>query len=402
MRRGILVLAAAAATLCMTGCTPYTGINSLSLPGTVGTGSDSYQVQVQLKNANNLVPNTPVLVDDINVGTVTKVGLDGWTPTLTLSLRKGVRLPANAVASLGQTSLLGSKHIQLSAPAGQPAQGTLAAGALIGEDQTHEYPETEDLLSGVSLLLNGGGLQHFETITSELNRALGGREGDVRDLFGQLNDFTGGLDKQKDDIVTALKGLDRFGGTLAPRMSEIDTALQRLPDGLRTLDEQEPALTDALQRLGDGSESIAPFADDGSQNLRDVLHDVEPVLRHTADIQEGSLPRDLRILGGVIFPLDAVPYLVRGDYANLNLPINLTFDSLDQGLLTGTPGSGLLHGAANVIRGTDPGSQSGNPLLLPGTQDSKAPSGVLPTGPQLPADHGGPGLVHTAVPGIGG
>jgi phospholipid/cholesterol/gamma-HCH transport system substrate-binding protein len=68
MRR---IVIGALAALCLSGCTPYTGINSLSLPGTVGTGSDSYQIKVQLANANDLVANTPVFVNDINVGTVT-------------------------------------------------------------------------------------------------------------------------------------------------------------------------------------------------------------------------------------------------------------------------------------------------------------------------------------------
>lgn len=116
MKRGILACALAAVML-STGC-GYTGINSLSLPGTVGTGDESYQVTVLMQNADNIVPNSPVLVDNINVGTVTDVSLDGWTAVLTLSLKDTVELPANTVAALGQTSLLGSKHIALGPPPG--------------------------------------------------------------------------------------------------------------------------------------------------------------------------------------------------------------------------------------------------------------------------------------------
>src|SRR5882757_3110370 len=195
MRRFALAAAALITTLTVTGCADYKGINSLTLPGTVGTDSDSYQVTMTLKDAANMVPNTPVLINDATVGTVTKVALDGWTPVLTLSLRKDIKLPANGTASLAQTSLLGSKHVALGFPNDQPPQGTLEPGARIPEERSKRFPQTEEVLAGVSLLLNGGGLQHVQTITTELNRALGGRENDARDFLTQLNDFTSGLDK---------------------------------------------------------------------------------------------------------------------------------------------------------------------------------------------------------------
>jgi phospholipid/cholesterol/gamma-HCH transport system substrate-binding protein len=411
MRRSILLVSAALVALCLTGCSSYKGINSLSLPGTVGTGSDSYQVKVQLNNAANLVPNVPVLINDINVGTVTKVELDGWTPTLTLSLRNDVKLPANAVAKLGQTSILGSKHIELAAPTDTPPEGTLLAGALIPENRSQHYPETEEVLAGVSVLLNGGGLQHFQTITSELNRALGGRENDARDFLTQLNSFTGGLDKQKGDIVTALQGLDRFSGTLAPRMSQIDTALQSLPKGLRTLNEEEPDLKHALNKLGDASESIAPFGEDGAENLRHVLNDMEPVLRHTADAEDGSVISALKLLPFVIFPLDQIPYSFRGDYVDLMVTLNLTNEALDKFALGGTPGAGALAAADKVLQGRMPslaGLQAGDPLHLPVTQPTgpgradKAPLDALPMAPKPPAEGSDGGLLPKAVPGMGG
>ncbi|HEY1967089.1 MAG TPA: MCE family protein [Pseudonocardia sp.] len=395
--------AAAVAAVCLTSCTPYTGINSLPLPGTVGTGPGSYEVKVQLANADDLVANTPVFVNDINIGTVTHVGLDGWTPTLTLSLNEAVRVPANAVAALGQTSLLGSKHIELSAPPGVAPEGTLQPGATVPEDRTHRYPETEDLLSGVSLLLNGGGLQHFETITTELNRTFGGdRAGQTRDLLTQLDGFVTGLDKQKGDIVTALHGFDRLGSTLQPRMAEIDTALQQLPEGLDTLDEQEPALVEATHRLGRASESIAPFADGGSREIRGVVRELEPTLRKVGDTQKGSIPRALRNLPFIIFPVDIVPYAIRGDYVNIRAIVNLTLDGLDKGLFTGTPASGLLYQIAQAGRNTRP--DKGDPTK---SQSSGGLPARLPlAGPNAPsgASHEGqrPGLLPKALPGIGG
>jgi phospholipid/cholesterol/gamma-HCH transport system substrate-binding protein len=403
MRRGVLVLAAAVAMLCMAGCANYKGINSLLLPGDVGTGKDSYLVTMKLQNAANLVPNTPVLINDINVGTVTKVALDGWTPVLTLSLRRDAKLPANAVASLGQTSLLGSKHIELSSPTDVRPEGTLLAGAQIPEDRTKHFPETEEVLAGVSLLLNGGGLQHFQTITSELNRALGGRENDARDFLTQLNDFTSGLDKQKDDIVTAIKSLDRFGGALAPRMSEIDIALRQLPGGLGSLNENYPEIKDAIDTLGSAGDPSAPFSDSISSQIRELTDQLEPVLRHIADTQQDSVLKSLKILPFVIFPLDQIPYEFRGDYLHIIATVDLTDEALDRAFLTGTPAAGALGGLAKLQQGKPPGLQAADPLQLPlGQQESHMPTRGLPSAPELSADQPGGASLDKPLRRMGG
>ncbi|NMH98272.1 MCE family protein [Pseudonocardia acidicola] len=385
-RRVLLAATAVATTLVMSGCSSYKGINSVSLPGTVGTGKDSYQVTMKLDNAANLVPNSPVMLNDVNVGTVTDVSLDGWTPVVTLSLKNDVKLPANAVAKLGQTSLLGSQHIDIGPPTDVAPEGNLPPGGQIEEDRSSRYPQTEEVLAAVALLLNGGGLQHVQTITTELNRALGGREQDVRNLLGQLDTFTGGLDKQKSGIIAAIQGLDRLGGTLGPQMDQVDHALQVLPQGLQTLNEEEPDLVKALDALGRASDSIAPFAKDGSEQLRGVLNELRPVLKGTADAQ-GDVITALKLLPFVVFPLDEIPYAFRGDYVNILLTLDLTTEQLDKMLLAGTPAAGALAGVTKAVANTDlrqnPAMQANNPLLPQalGAPAAPAPAAPAPVGP---------------------
>ncbi|GAA5162832.1 MCE family protein [Pseudonocardia eucalypti] len=385
MKRGIRVVSAvvtaAVTALALTGCSSYRGINSLSLPGTVGTGSDSYQVTMKLDNAVNMVPNTPVLINDINVGTITDVKLDGWTPVLTLSLRNDVKLPANTVAKLGQTSLLGSKHIALSAPADQPPQGVLQAGAQLPQDRASRFPETEEVLSGVSLLLNGGGLQHFQTITTELNRALGGRENDARNFLTQLNNFTAGLDTQKGDIVLATKGLDRLSTTLAPRIDEIENSLNDIPRGLAVIDDQEPALIDTLGSLTRAGELYEPVLHEAVPDLRGVFNEVEPVLRGIADTKPGALMKDLKLLPFVIFPLDSIPYEFRGDFVHIILTLDLTHEALDKAFLTGTPAGGALAAVAKAQRGQLPGLSKTDPLRVPLLQTAPNKPNPVPSAP---------------------
>lgn len=416
MRRAVLAGVALLSALSLTGCS-YQGINSFVLPGDEGTGDSSYQITVQLAEADNLVANVPVMVNDVNVGTVTKVALVDWKPTLTVSLGHDVRLPANVVARLGQTSLLGSKHLELADPPGVAPEGTLRAGAVVPESRSSGYPETEDVLASVSMLLNGGGLQNFQVIVSELNKTLGGRTGDVRDLLTQLNTFTGGLDQQKGDIISALHGLDRLGGTLAPKTGVIESALQTLPDGLSTLSDEEPALVHTMDALGRAGDAFGPFSDDGLHPLRQVIGDVAPALRQTADTQ-ASLITSLKLLPFVIFPLETVSHEFRGDAVNLAVTLNLTNESLDKGFLGGTPAVGALSQADKLLH--SPALQATNPLLLPlddarvpgaparpgthpGAKDSGSGSGRRggAAADDHPGGHSG-GLLPPVVPKLGG
>ena len=64
------------------------------------------------------MPKSTVKVNDVSVGKVTDIDLDGYVADVTLELRDDTELPDNAVAELRQTSLLGEKFVSLSAARG--------------------------------------------------------------------------------------------------------------------------------------------------------------------------------------------------------------------------------------------------------------------------------------------
>jgi ABC-type transporter Mla subunit MlaD len=49
--------------------------------------------------------------------------LQGWHADVEISVKPDVVIPANAVASVGQTSQLGSMHLAINPPLGQPPAG---------------------------------------------------------------------------------------------------------------------------------------------------------------------------------------------------------------------------------------------------------------------------------------
>ncbi|MDT7758162.1 MAG: phospholipid/cholesterol/gamma-HCH transport system substrate-binding protein, partial [Mycobacterium sp.] len=165
-----LIAVGACAALALSGC-GFKGINSLPLPGAVGRGSDATVYHVQFADIGTLESNSPVLIDDVVVGSVGQMTFSNWHIDVDVSIRPEVVVPANAVATVGQTSLLGSMHVALNPPLGQAPQGRLEPGATIGVDKTSSYPSTEQTLSSLSAVVTGGGLGQIGDVIHNLSAA---------------------------------------------------------------------------------------------------------------------------------------------------------------------------------------------------------------------------------------
>ncbi|MEZ0342304.1 MCE family protein [Mycobacterium sp. pV006] len=330
-RAGAAIVAVAVA---LSGC-GWRGLNSVPLPGVQGVGPDAITVQAQMADVDNLEPNSRVRVGDANVGTVTRIERQGWNALVTISLRDDVVLPANATARLGQTSLLGSQHIELAAPTDAEPEGRLADGAVIPLASSGAYPTTEQALAAVALLLNGGGLANIGDITEALSTAFTGRENDLRSLIEQLDIAIGHLDDQKGDIIATSESLNDLVGQIAEQKPVVDKALRTIPDALAVLRDQRDMLSEALVQLGRFSALAADSVNQTREALVAELKDLGPVLQSLADAGP-ALTRALSFLPTFPFPKETLTNWMRGDYANLTLVVDMTLSRIDSGFFTGT------------------------------------------------------------------
>lgn len=326
---GMLVLAVA-----MAGC-GWRGLNSIPLPGVQGVGPGSFTIQAQMPDVDNLEPNSRVRVGDVNVGTVKRIERQGWHALVTMELNGDVQLPANATATLGQTSLLGSLHIELAPPKDAPPQGKLHEGSLIPLTSSGKYPSTEQTLSAIALLLNGGGIGNIQDITDALSIAFAGRENDLRSLIEQLDKAIGYLNDQKHDIIAATDSLNNLVGQFAAQKPVVDKALKTIPDALVVLKDQRNNLSDALAQLGKFSALAADSVNQTKEALVQELKDLGPVVQSLADAGP-ALTRALSFLPTFPFPKETLTNWMRGDYANLTLILDLTLSRIDQGIFTGS------------------------------------------------------------------
>lgn len=369
-RRTLGAATAVAGVLVVGGCQ---GAFDLPLPGGAAQRGEVFRVTAEFADVLDLVPQSSVKVDQVTVGAVEKIELNGWTARVTLRLPRSVELPDNAVAALKQTSLLGEKYVELAPPPAAAPQGRLGEGDNIPLDRTGRNPEVEEVLSAMSLLLNGGGVAQLKIIETELNDAMRGNQAQIKDVISQLDTFVGGLDRQKSEIVRAIDNLDKLSGRLAAQKDDLAKALDELPAGLQVLADQRQQLVrmlSALSRLGAvGTRVIQQSTADTAANLKAL----QPILAELTKAGD-NLPQSLQLL--LTYPFsDSTTGAMKGDYTNMSADIDLDLQGIAGNL--GLPGT--------LPTGGQPGGGAGGGPL-PGLPSLPLPSLPLPslTVPTLP------------------
>jgi phospholipid/cholesterol/gamma-HCH transport system substrate-binding protein len=368
-RRGT-ALVALAACAALSGC-QFKGAAAIPLPGGEGGGKGAYKVTIEFPDVLDLVPQSAVKVNDVTVGSVTSIEVgstQAYSARVRVRIRKDVVLPANAHASLRQTSLLGEKFVSLDPPTTETPEGRLRDGAMIGLDRTTRNADIEEVLAALSLVLNGGSLEQLQTINRELVLALKGRESKVRDLLNQLNTFVGGLDKQKGDIIRALNGLDKLTARLAAQRETLATGLRDIPAGVSVLADQRAELTQVLTGLNRLGTVAVQVIRASQQNTTADLRALGPILTQL-NLAGKDLPDSLELLTTYPFP-KTVDEGIKGDYANLfvTADINLVGAGSNTGLIPGPiasllPSAPPVPGAPKVTVPTVPTPLPGASLL---------------------------------------
>ena len=320
-----ILTVAAVGCLVLAGCSPgeFKGVYDLPLPGGADVGDHPYEVTVQFADVLDLVPQAAVKVGDVPVGRVEsiKLGDDGWTAETLLKVNGDVVLPANAIARLRQSSLLGEKFVELAAPDGAGAGSAAGSGprladkALITLDRTNRNPEFEEIFGALSLLLNGGGIGQLQTINRELSKVMDGNEQQIRTFLSGVDTLMSDLDAHRADITAALDGLNQLSATLANRHTQVEGALTDLTPGLKTLADQRTQLVTMLQSLDQLSTVATGVINKSRDDMVADLNALAPILRNLAAAGE-NLPKALEILPTFPFT-DPVLDAIKGDFLNV-------------------------------------------------------------------------------------
>ena len=370
------VAAAIVAIIALAGC-GFKGAYSLPLPGG-NAGGSVYHVTAVFADVQDLVPMSAVRVDDVAVGDVTSIDYDpnDNRAHVHMRIKKSVHLPANAVATLEQTTLLGEKYVAIGPPSTTPASSEpLRDGAVIDDNATSNLPDVEELFGVLSAVLNGGDLQDLQTIDLEISKALGGREQAIKSALNQLDVFVGDLDSQKHQIVRALDELDRFSGALAKQTGTIATALDDLGPGLKVLADNREQFTTLLTDLSRFGKVATHIITASRQQTVAGLRDLRPILHHLKAAGT-NLPHALELLITYPFPRN-IDKAIPGDYNGLYLSFNA-----DPVLCTLAPVSlPTCAGMAGAVQGRTPtksGKKHNGSSALPDPTGGLVPNLPIP------------------------
>ena len=223
-----VALAAVALMLSSCGMWPWRGISNVELPGGPGTGSERMTIYVQMPDTLALNVNSRVRVADVFVRRVRAIELKNWVATLTLDMEPNLGLPSNALARIGQTSLLGSQNMELKPP-----------------------PDPSGQLRGDQ----------------------------IREFLNKLDTFTDELNQQTQDITRAIDSTNRLLSIVAQRNDTLDQVLTEFPPLIKHFAETRDLFADAVEALGRVSvaadNALAPASDNLHTNLQNLQYSIE-------------------------------------------------------------------------------------------------------------------------------
>jgi phospholipid/cholesterol/gamma-HCH transport system substrate-binding protein len=321
------------------------------LPGN-GVSGDTIEIKVKFDEALNLAQGAQVKVNGVYSGKVREVTTKDFKAIAVMDVRSSAHVRMDASARLRYTTPLGELFVDVTNPTKGPL---IKDGQSLDPKRSTTAPTVEDALSSASLLVNGGGLNQLQTVTDQLNQAIGGREDTTRELMVRATTFLKEANATTGDIDRALRALAAVSKIANQNRSTIRAALDDLRPAAQVLRENTPGLTVLLAKLAEFSGTANNVVNQTRSQILQMVREVSPVLQEFLN-SSALLGPSLRSLVGVGEILDDV---VPGDYLNLELRINFAGLSLPNLLGAGNGGSTGSNG--DGTGGIIGGNQS-NPL----------------------------------------
>ncbi|CAM2908953.1 mammalian cell entry protein [Mycobacterium intermedium] len=377
-RRALLVvLVFSLVPVMLTSCN-WRGIANVPLPVGRGTGSDRMTIYVQMPDTLALNANSRVRVADVWVGTVRNIALKSdpnlkkWMAILTLDLDPTVKLPVNTTAKIGQTSLLGTQHVELVVPKDR-AQQDLKSGDTITLKNSSAYPTVERTLASVAVILNGGGIPNLEVIQREILAVLDGHVDHIREFLTRLDTFVTELNRQSGGITRAIDSTNQLLAAIADRNETLDKVLTEIPPLIEHFADTRTLFADATESLGRFSDTANQALAQSRANLYRNLASLQRPLRELGRAAPYVVD-GLRLGLTAPFNIDGVDKVIRGDFINISAAFDLTLSTIDNTALSGTGWSGMLR-ALEQAWGRDPETMIPDVRYTP--NPNNAPGGPL-------------------------
>lgn len=239
----------------------------------------------------------PVVMRGVKVGTVTEIifpSAQSKEVVLRLTVKKQYRLPKDSEAKIVNSSLMGSKAVELVVG---------SSSEMLERGDTLRSSYDPDMISAVASEL-GPVVEKITHLADELTLTLGSLHGilesnaeNIQGLTAHLNSISGNLDQilsaEKSGLQSAVKGISEFSTTLGENAERLDTLMGNMArfseqlasaDLVASLEQTLTELNGVLAEIGSGEGSLGQLIHDpalyanlttASENLSALLADLK-------------------------------------------------------------------------------------------------------------------------------
>ena len=282
------------------------------------------QATTVVDDVADMAKGAPVMFADVTVGAVSDISLtDDNRARLTLSIDEDADVPADVIAKVRRTSVIGEKFVALE-PMKGAGEAALEDGATITDSEV--VPDFEQLVSSGTALLGAVSANELALLLEENARGFGGNGQDLRTVLEGFDTVMAGYASRSETIANLVRSIDAFAASTGPHAAAHAEALANLAEATRILAEERVALMDLLQSLRDLSVEGREILDAHMERMRRQLNGLRVVTDVLRERQReiGLLLENLPIHNAT------TTLAVRDDYAQV----------LNDIILCGVPGGG--------------------------------------------------------------
>lgn len=199
-------------------------------------------------DASGLVPRNDVRINDVIVGRITGVSLDGLEAVVSFETDTDVVIPDQSSAQIRQTSLLGEYYLDLR-PVGTDR---LAPGSIIPSARTSRGTELESVVALGGELTAQVNVDNLNRLVGSFEEATGGDPERLGRFLDSSSAAVGALDNLSPRLTAAIDSIDALTATLAPSTDQLTASIDRFAAGAEALaasNDQIPNLVSGLNQL---------------------------------------------------------------------------------------------------------------------------------------------------------
>lgn len=290
------------------------GALSLGLSGCMGSSASTITTSALFSDAGTLALGAPVKLADVPVGDVTGISLSGSRAKVTMSIQRRADVPANVIAKINRTTILGERYVDLAVPP-HPV-GRLADGAVIRH--TAVVPTVEQVIGAGSAVFGAISASDLAEIVNAGGQGFVGEAAALHQFLNDTATVAAGYASRTAQIRTVVDSLDRLGSTMAPTsgpdaqaitnlsntvkiLAANSTRFERLLQSLNAVSAQGasiisrnyPQIVDQLRALGAVSNQLA-------LHQQDLARILEWLPQHDATMSESVRHNFLQIMNNLV------------------------------------------------------------------------------------------------------